>query len=77
MKVFESFQLIVVLAVGAFIGIGGTYTVIRATQAFEFAAQCQQGQASLVKELNEKVMPQIQKEIADLKAATSTKVARK
>lgn len=67
MKLLLSFQVIVVVFTGVAIGAAGYHVVDKSAEALAVAQQCQASQANLTKELNERVLPAVQNELAALK----------
>lgn len=77
MKFLVASQIVLLSIGGALVGAWGVWTHSRIGDALLASHQCQEGQANLTKELNERIFPSVQKEITDLKAAVAVKVARK
>jgi bifunctional DNase/RNase len=67
MKFIFNAQLLLVLCAGIALGSFMVWTHVKADNALGLATQCQSNQSNLTKELNEHILPQVQKEIEKLK----------
>lgn len=77
MKLLIGSQIVLLVVAGAAVGAFGVLTHVRVNDALAASSRCVSDQANLTKELNEKIFPQVQKEITDLKASVATRVAKK
>lgn len=74
-KALLSFQITVVVLAGIGIGAAGYHVADKAAEATALAQQCQANQNGLTKELNERILPEIQKQLASVQS--QQKVAKK